>query len=165
MYKDENISFYLNYLKPLMHKSSLQNSRRSVWKYLLGMKTHLFVLFCSVLCLSRTSWVLSRKCCSKLRTCSASVCHFDFFLSLPEDILPLLLEREEGRERTSMQERNIDWLPPVCTWTRDRRHPDRGLNPQPRCVPWLGVKPATFFGYGMVLQPTKPHWPCFNVPL
>ena len=41
------------------------------------------------------------------------------------------------REReTSMWERNINWLPPVYTLTRDRTHnlgvcPDQELNPQP----------------------------------
>ena len=67
--------------------------------------------------------------------------------------------REKERERkTSMWERNIDWLPPICTLTRDwTRHLGLHLclaqesNFQP-----LGV-PAT-------LQPTEPHWPeLFNL--
>ena len=49
-------------------------------------------------------------------------------------------ERERERE-TSMWERNINWLA-SCT------HPDRGLNPQPGHVPWLGTEPATFRSMG-----------------
>ena len=48
---------------------------------------------------------------------------FLFFFSL-------LLERKGGRE-TSMQERSIDWLPLVSTWTRDCMCPDWGSKPQP----------------------------------
>ena len=45
--------------------------------------------------------------------------------------------RERGREgETLMQERSTDWLPPIRL--------DRGLNLQPRYVPWRGIKPATF---------------------
>ena len=33
-------------------------------------------------------------------------------------------------------------------------HPDRGPNPQPRCVPWLGIQPATLWSRGW--HPT--HW-------
>ena len=47
--------------------------------------------------------------------------------------------RERGREK----DRNIDWLPPVCTTTRDRTStlgvcPDRGSNLQPFDV-WVGI--------------------------
>ena len=43
-------------------------------------------------------------------------------------------EREGGREREG--ERNIDWLSPICTLTRDRTcnlgiRPDWESNPQP----------------------------------
>ena len=38
-----------------------------------------------------------------------------FFLFLPKDMFLLTLEREGGRER----ERNINWLPPVCTQNGD----------------------------------------------
>ena len=42
-----------------------------------------------------------------------------------------------------MWEANVHWLPPICTWTGDYMCPDWGLNPQPRYVPWLGIKPTT----------------------
>ena len=68
-----------------------------------------------------------------------------YFLSLSEDIFPLLLEREEGRERNINVERNIDWLPFMCFWTRYRMLLDQGLNPQPSYVPWPGIQPTTFW--------------------
>ena len=60
------------------------------------------------------------------------------FLSLPEDIFSLLLEREEGRKRI------IHWLPPVpprLGIVQGTRAPGRGIgdggsNPKPRHVPW-----------------------------
>ena len=48
-----------------------------------------------------------------------------------------------------MQERSIDWLPPVCAW---------GSNLQPRRVPWLGIEPATFQLWDDA-PPTEPHQP------
>ena len=50
-----------------------------------------------------------------------------------------------------MQVRSIDWLLPRCAWTGDWVHmlgrcPDEELKSWP-------------FGYGMMLQPTEPHWP------
>ena len=60
-----------------------------------------------------------------------------FFKSSPKDIFPLLLVKE-----TSMWERSIDWLPPVCA--RTIQAPDGGSNLQPRYVPWPGVETATF---------------------
>ena len=37
-------------------------------------------------------------------------------------------------------------------------HPNRGSNPQPRYMPWPGIKPAAFWGcMGTTLQPTEPH--------
>ena len=60
----------------------------------------------------------------------------------------LILERKGETDRhreTSMWERNIDWLPPVCAPNGDWTHnlgtcPDQELNPQP---------------LGMTLQPTE----------
>ena len=54
----------------------------------------------------------------------------------------LYLERAEGKEKE--RERNIKvWLPlmhPHC--------PNRGPGPQPRHVPWLGIKPTTLWFAG-----------------
>ena len=44
--------------------------------------------------------------------------------------------KEKGKD-TLMCERNIDWLPLAC--------PNWGPGLQPRHVPWLGIKPATFW--------------------
>ena len=63
-----------------------------------------------------------------------------------------------GRERKRKKERergidvkNIDWLPLIFTPTGDRTHSPgmcltRNRNPNPLV-------------YGMMLQPTEPHWP------
>ena len=45
------------------------------------------------------------------------------------------LEREEGRERNTSVREKDRLLPPVLAWTGDHRHPDWGLNLQPRYVP------------------------------
>ena len=67
-------------------------------------------------------------------------CNF-FFLSLPRTFFHCFIEREEGRERKTERhinvwERNINWLPPICTLTGGWAHnlglcPDWGSNPQP----------------------------------
>ena len=66
-----------------------------------------------------------------------------FFYPHPRTFFSLLLEREKGREGEEERligERNINWLPPVHTWTgpgiRDQTHnlgmcSDQELNPQP----------------------------------
>ena len=67
--------------------------------------------------------------------------HYLFiFLSSPENIFSLLLEKKEGRKREKHQlkERSIDWLPTSDTWTGDQ-----GSNPQCRHVPWPGIEPST----------------------
>ena len=52
--------------------------------------------------------------------------------------------REKGREReTWIWETNIDWSPPIHSKTRECRCLNWGSNLQPRCVPWLGIQPAT----------------------
>ena len=59
--------------------------------------------------------------------------------------------RERGREgETLMQERSTDWLPPIRL--------DRGLNLQPRYVPWSETEPSTFW-LGDNAPTTGPHWP------
>ena len=78
------------------------------------------------------------------------------FLSSPEDIFSLLPEREKEERETWMQERSIHWLPPIHAQTEDCMCLDWGLNPQPRYVPWLRIKPQPS-GYGMTLQQTEPH--------
>ena len=50
----------------------------------------------------------------------------------------LILEREEGKER------NINWLPPVHSWTQDHMCPDGSSDTQPRYVSGLGIEPAAF---------------------
>ena len=67
-------------------------------------------------------------------------CLLSFFKSSPEDMFIDFLERQEGtvkEKKTSMWERNIDWLPP-----------DNELNPPPRYVPRLGIKPTAFWSAG-----------------
>ena len=66
-----------------------------------------------------------------------------FFLNPHLRTCLLILERGEERERE--RERNINWLP-LPQWRP---------NQQPRYVPWPGIKPI----WGMMLQPTEPHWP------
>ena len=63
----------------------------------------------------------------------------------------LILERGERWERE--RERNIDvreehWLLASCMC------PNWGINPQPRHVPWPGIKPMTFWFTG----PHQPGW-------
>ena len=65
---------------------------------------------------------------------------YGFFSSLPKDIF--IDFRERGTEREREQEKNIDvrekhqWAPPhTC--------PMQGLYPQPKYVPWLGIKHAS----------------------
>ena len=53
--------------------------------------------------------------------------------------------RKRGREKLDVREKH----PLVASLL----HPDGGLNPQPRRVPWLGIKPLTF----CFVQPTEPH--------
>ena len=65
-------------------------------------------------------------------------------------------EREEGREgekerKTLMWERNIDWLAPTGGLIEHWTH-----NPGMRLAWELDQLP---FVYGMMLQPTEPHWP------
>ena len=65
----------------------------------------------------------------------------NFFCPHLRTFLSLLLEREEGKEEG--RERNIDGrekhrLVASCT------HMDQGSKLQPRCVPRLGINPATF---------------------
>ena len=57
----------------------------------------------------------------------------------------LFLERGEGKEKE--RERNISvWLPLTC--------PHWGPDPQPRHMPWLGIKPATLWFAGQC----SIHW-------
>ena len=44
-----------------------------------------------------------------------------------------------------MWERSMDWLPPICACTGDHIYPEWESNPQPRFVPWLVIKPTTFW--------------------
>lgn len=43
------------------------------------------------------------------------------FLSSPEDIISLLSEEEEGKERDTDVKEKHQLVPPVCACTRDRR--------------------------------------------
>ena len=64
---------------------------------------------------------------------------FFFFFFFLKDFIYLFLERGEEREKESeksMSEKH---------WSvASRMHHDRGPNPQPRHVPWLGIKLVTF---------------------
>ena len=66
-----------------------------------------------------------------------------FLLSSPKGIFLLLLESVERRERT-IDVREKPWLvashPPQI---EECMYPDWGSNPQPRCVPWPGIKSST----------------------
>ena len=65
-----------------------------------------------------------------------------FKIHLLKNILFIyFLEREEGREKE--KERNSD-VREKHRLVASRMHTIRGLNLQPRHVPWLGTKPATF---------------------
>ena len=62
-----------------------------------------------------------------------------YFIYPYQGHLFIILEREEGKEQerereTSIQERSIDQLPPVCSQTRHRMHMDPGSNLQLRYV-------------------------------
>ena len=78
-------------------------------------------------------------------------CFFKNYLYFsPKDIHLLILQEweEERGEETSMWERNIDWLLPVCALTKDWTHDpgmwaDQESNLQPRYVLWPGIKPTT----------------------
>ena len=70
---------------------------------------------------------------------------FFFFFILKSSLEDMFLDFE--------RERNIDmrekyWSVASCM------HPNRGLNLQPRYVPWPGIEPATFWCM----------WPCSNQP-
>ena len=54
----------------------------------------------------------------------------------------------QGRKGERERETWIGLLPPVL---------QLGMNPQPRCVLWQGIRPPTFWCTGTVLQPTEPH--------
>ena len=47
-----------------------------------------------------------------------------------------------------MQERNTDWVPPICTQTGAHTHPDWGSNLQPRHTPLPGIEPSTLLAMG-----------------
>ena len=66
-------------------------------------------------------------------------------------IFYILKRGEQGRKRrreTSMCKINTDWLPLA--------YPNQGPGPQPRHVPWSGIKPITF-GPQVTPNPTEPH--------
>ena len=65
---------------------------------------------------------------------------FLLFLSSP-DILLLILEKEEGRERNT----NVPEKHPLAA---SCMYPDWGSYLQPRYVPWPGIKPTTFWCTG-----------------
>ena len=62
----------------------------------------------------------------------------------------LVWEREEWRGKEG--ERNIR-VREKYWWVASCMHPDKGLNPQPRHVPWLGIEPVTICFVGQ--RPTN----------
>ena len=88
------------------------------------------------------------------------------FLILTQGHFSLLLEKEgkgkrKGKRETSMRERSIDRLPPICSPTGCTAWPKSGIGDQTHnlgmCPDWeSNLQP---FGYGKMLQPTEPHWP------
>ena len=73
----------------------------------------------------------------KLNNVSLHFCYCFIFLSSPEDML-----RERGRRREKERERNIN-VREIHRWVCLLHVPNQGSNPQPRYVPWLGIKPVT----------------------
>ena len=97
----------------------------------------------------RINKIFTWSLCSKVKYI---ILFFITFIFSPHPrIFLLILQREEAIERkteTSLWERNIDQLPPVCTPTGDQTHnlgmcPDQGSDPQ-------------LLVHGMMLQPTEP---------
>ena len=70
----------------------------------------------------------------------------------PKGMFIKFRERRRKREK-HICEGNINQLPPKCV------HPDQGLNPQPRFVPWPGIEPATFFGVQDNVPTNWDIWP------
>ena len=62
------------------------------------------------------------------------------FLILPRGYVDWFLEKEEGRVRHTKREKH--WL------VVSHRHANQRLIPQPRYVPWPGIKPITFWCTG-----------------
>ena len=74
-----------------------------------------------------------------------------FFLFSPESIFFIVFIESRRKRGTSMQERNIDQLLPICTWTKEHTH-NLGM-----CPDWKSnLQP---FGYGTMSQPPEPHQP------
>ena len=61
-----------------------------------------------------------------------------------EDISLLLLEREEGERERNISVREKHWLVAIHAQTRCHPHPHQRSNPQPRYIPWPGIRPTTF---------------------
>ena len=83
-------------------------------------------------------------------TLDSSVFSFSFFFNPHPKICLLIWQRETEWER----EKNINVR--EKHWSAaSHMGPDRGSNPQPRYVPWLGIRLETFV-FGMMLQPIEP---------
>ena len=70
-------------------------------------------------------------------------------------------ERKEGgwREKETDRDRDAD-LRERHQSVASHTCPDRGLNPQPRYMPWPGIEPTTFQFMGWCTnQLSRPHWP------
>ena len=76
-----------------------------------------------------------------------------FFKSSLEDMFIDFRGRERGRESGGCK-REKYWCERETVIGCDQNGPDQELKPQPRCVPWLGIEPATFLYVG----------PCSNQP-
>ena len=86
-----------------------------------------------------------------------SVFFSSFFLWLfflfPHWLLKIILNMfiDFRDSKTSMWERNIYKLPPICSWT--------GIKPATQVCALTGNQTHNLLLYGSTLQPTEPYWP------
>ena len=70
----------------------------------------------------------------------------------------LILEIEEGGEsRTGREREKQTDVREDYRSVASHTHPNQRWNPQPRYVPWPGIKPTIFLVYGSMVQPTEPQ--------
>ena len=77
-------------------------------------------------------WINECEC--NFKQCIKDFKHLYIFQSSPENISPLILEREEGGGKEREKHR----------WAVSPVHPNRASNLQPRHVPWPGIELVTF---------------------
>ena len=127
-------------------------SKKILRKYRRGIKCQRKSLnYRNVKCIPLVGFYVFQFYCLLLRWCpslcisSIKAVSVFIWLTLFKGFIYLFLDRGEGREKE--KERNINlWLPLT--------YPLLGTRPQPRPVPWLGIKPVTLWltGQGSI------HW-------